>query len=485
MIGIYARQSVEKKDSISIAYQIARCKAMYAAEEAYEVFQDQGFSGKNTQRPGFQNLLQAIQADRLSRVIVYKLDRISRSLSDFLGMMQLFQAHHVTLLSCCEAFDTTTELGNMMLKLLMMFAEMEQKTIAARVRDNYYARGETQQYLGGYAPYGFQKEGSGAHAYFKPHLTESAIVRWMYQMYGLLGKSVEELVQTLNQDGICTKTGHCWSQSSVARILHNPIYVQADAAVYRYFQQQHAILPQQADAYTQGNGCLVYGNAQQRAGSKFTQLEGEHIMPCQHRGYIPAALWLTVQKRLQARAGASNRGSGSMTWLQGLLLCGCCNLRFYGKRNGAGTVYLVCRGKRQGICPGIPALRAEVVEAIVAPFLLRKIQAHLAAGQSAMPPLQETLQLDALEERMQQLTATISSSVPALRPYLLEELGKLHQAHQQLEKTCEQAQQELPKPVDVAQAYWQTATIAQRKRLAQLFLEKVLLEQNGIKLFFY
>lgn len=73
-------------------------------------------------------------------------------------MMQLFQAHHVTLLSCCEAFDTTTELGNMMLKLLMMFAEMEQKTIAARVRDNYYARGETQQYLGGYAPYGFQKE---------------------------------------------------------------------------------------------------------------------------------------------------------------------------------------------------------------------------------------------------------------------------------------------------------------------------------------
>ena len=182
-------------------------------------------------------------------------------------------------------------------------------------------------------------------------------------MYGLLGKSVEELVQTLNQDGICTKTGHCWSQSSVARILHNPIYVQADAAVYRYFQQQHAILPQQADAYTQGNGCLVYGNAQQRAGSKFTQLEGEHIMPCQHRGYIPAALWLTVQKRLQARAGASNRGSGSMTWLQGLLLCGRCNLRFYGKRNGAGTVYLVCRGKRQGICPGIPALRAEVTGA--------------------------------------------------------------------------------------------------------------------------
>ena len=85
MIGIYARQSVEKKDSISIAYQIARCKAMYAAEEAYEVFQDQGFSGKNTQRPGFQNLLQAIQADRLSRVIVYKLDRISRSLSDSWG----------------------------------------------------------------------------------------------------------------------------------------------------------------------------------------------------------------------------------------------------------------------------------------------------------------------------------------------------------------------------------------------------------------
>lgn len=289
----------------------------------------------------------------------------------------------------------------------------------------------------------------------------------------------------LNQDGICTKTGHCWSQSSVARILHNPIYVQADAAVYRYFQQQHAILPQQADAYTQGNGCLVYGNAQQRAGSKFTQLEGEHIMPCQHRGYIPAALWLTVQKRLQARAGASNRGSGSMTWLQGLLLCGRCNLRFYGKRNGAGTVYLVCRGKRQGICPGISALRAEVVEAIVAPFLLRKIQAHLTAGQSSMPPLQETLQLDALEERMQQLTATISSSVPALRPYLLEELGKLHQERQQLEETCEQAQQELPKPVDVAQAYWQTATIAQRKRLAQLFLEKVLLEPNGIKLFFY
>ena len=153
MIAIYARQSVERPDSISIAMQVEHCRRICPQSVPQQVYTDRGFSGTNTRRPALQQMLEAVEQGQIESVYVYKLDRISRSLCDFAAMMQEFRRRGVTLHSVRESFDTQTEIGGMLLNLLMMFAELEQKTIAGRVRDNYYARAVQQLALGG-APHG-------------------------------------------------------------------------------------------------------------------------------------------------------------------------------------------------------------------------------------------------------------------------------------------------------------------------------------------
>ena len=115
---IYARQSVDRKDSISIESQIDFCKYELKGGSC-RVFKDKGYSGKNTDRPEFQKLLGEIRKGKVRRVIVYKLDRISRSILDFATMMELFQEYDVEFVSSTEKFDTSTPMGRAMLNICM------------------------------------------------------------------------------------------------------------------------------------------------------------------------------------------------------------------------------------------------------------------------------------------------------------------------------------------------------------------------------
>ena len=125
---IYARQSVDRKDSISIESQIDFCKYELKGGSC-RVFKDKGYSGKNTDRPEFQKLLGEIRKGKVRRVIVYKLDRISRSILDFATMMELFQEYDVEFVSSTEKFDTSTPMGRAMLNICIVFAQLERETI--------------------------------------------------------------------------------------------------------------------------------------------------------------------------------------------------------------------------------------------------------------------------------------------------------------------------------------------------------------------
>lgn len=119
---IYARQSVDRKDSISIESQIDFCKYELKGGSC-RVFKDKGYSGKNTDRPEFQKLLGEIRKGKVRRVVVYKLDRISRSILDFANMMELFQEYDVEFVSSTEKFDTSTPMGRAMLNICIVFAD--------------------------------------------------------------------------------------------------------------------------------------------------------------------------------------------------------------------------------------------------------------------------------------------------------------------------------------------------------------------------
>ena len=126
--AIYARQSVDKKDSISIESQIEFCKYELKGGNCKE-YKDKGYSGKNTERPQFQQLMQDIESGLVRKVVVYKLDRISRSILDFANMMELFQQYNVEFVSSTEKFDTSTPMGRAMLNICIVFAQLERETI--------------------------------------------------------------------------------------------------------------------------------------------------------------------------------------------------------------------------------------------------------------------------------------------------------------------------------------------------------------------
>ena len=129
--AIYARQSIDKKDSISIESQIEFCQYELKGGQ-YRLYTDKGYSGKNTDRPKFQELMQDIEKGIISKVIVYKLDRISRSILDFANMMESFQLHGVEFVSSTEKFDTSTPMGRAMLNICIVFAQLERETIQKR-----------------------------------------------------------------------------------------------------------------------------------------------------------------------------------------------------------------------------------------------------------------------------------------------------------------------------------------------------------------
>ena len=155
--AIYARQSVDKKDSISIESQIEFCKYELKGGNCKE-YTDKGYSGKNTDRPKFQELVRDIKRGLIAKVVVYKLDRISRSILDFANMMELFQQYDVEFVSSTEKFDTSTPMGRAMLNICIVFAQLERETIQKRVTDAYYSRSQRGFKMGGKAPYGFHTE---------------------------------------------------------------------------------------------------------------------------------------------------------------------------------------------------------------------------------------------------------------------------------------------------------------------------------------
>ena len=151
--ALYFRQSVERVDSISIESQLEYCK-YETRGNPYKEYIDRGYSGKNTNRPAFEEMLEDIRQGKISRVIVYKLDRISRSILDFANMMDIFQKYNVEFVSSTERFDTSTPIGRAMLNICIVFAQLERETIQKRVTDAYYSRCKRGFYMGGRIPYG-------------------------------------------------------------------------------------------------------------------------------------------------------------------------------------------------------------------------------------------------------------------------------------------------------------------------------------------
>ena len=355
MIAIYCRQSVDKKDSISIETQERECRSkLKAGEENVVIYSDKGYSGKNTNRPDFQRLMRDVAAGRISKVIVYKIDRMSRSVLDFELTYRELKRYNVDFVSATENFDTSDFTGEAILRVILTFAQLERETIQKRVTDNFYSRAEKGFFMAGKAPLGYVKIEDEIDGKKTSKLEEdtstSPLIRYIYRCY-LSGNSIGEIVAELNSENCEIKHEIKFNNVRISRILANPVYVRANADVYAYYKGAGAVLHNNVEEFDGLHGCTIYGRRQGKTKSKFRDLQGEHIQLNRHEGLISAEDWLRVQYRLSENKALKNSGSGTHSWLSGLAKCGYCGYAasvVSGQPNGKRYVY--CGGRKHHIC---------------------------------------------------------------------------------------------------------------------------------------
>jgi len=374
--AIYARQSIDKKDSISIESQIEFCKYELRGGSCRE-YQDKGYSGKNTYRPQFQMLVEDIKRGLIARIVVYKLDRISRSILDFANMMALFQEYNVEFISSTEKFDTSTPMGRAMLNICIVFAQLERETIQKRVQDAWYARWQRGFKMGGRAPYGFRTEPiiiDGIHTkklVIEP--TEAAFVRKMYEMYIDLQVSLHDITRQLTEQGMRTYFGKPFSRATISIMLRNPIYTMADLDIYEFFKSQGTNIYNDAADFVGTNGCYYY-RSKDSTENKHTHSEGQTLVLAPSEGFIPSDLWLRVRKKMMANQTYQPARKARNTWMAGKIKCGKCGYALM-SAHSCGYLYLRCTKHADSkFCSGCGTIRLRDLEAVVYQQMVKKLE---------------------------------------------------------------------------------------------------------------
>lgn len=222
-VAIYIRVSTNHqidKDSLPLQREELINYAKYVLNiEDYEVFEDAGFSAKNTDRPGYQNMMKLIRTGVFSHLLVWKLDRISRNLLDFAAMYEELKRLGVTFISKNEQFDTSTAMGEAMLKIILVFAELERKMTSERVTATMLSRASNGKWNGGRIPYGYSYDFE--KRIFSICAEEQKIALLMCDLYES-SNSLLFVSRKLNEMGYRTRAGNLWSPVPVRKILTNP-----------------------------------------------------------------------------------------------------------------------------------------------------------------------------------------------------------------------------------------------------------------------
>ena len=237
--SIYTRKSCEEgleQEFNSLDAQRASAEN-YISSQAHEgwvlvndYYDDGGFSGGNLERPALQRLFQDIREDKIDCIIVYKIDRLTRSLLDFSKIIQLLDEHNVSFVSVTQSFNTANSMGRLMLNVLLSFAQYERELTSERIKDKLEASCKRGMWMGGNIPLGYDAKDRKLLINEK----EAKIVRILFQNFAETA-SVTETARELNNLGFTTKTwisnngklhkGKRFNKSNVRRILNNHLYI--------------------------------------------------------------------------------------------------------------------------------------------------------------------------------------------------------------------------------------------------------------------
>jgi len=391
--AIYTRKSTEE----GLEQEFNSLHAQWEAAQAYlasqqhqgwiglpERYDDGGFSGGNLDRPALKRLLQDITVRKIDAVLVYKLDRLSRSLLDFARIMEIFDQHQVAFVSITQQFHSATSMGRLVLNMLLSFAQFERELIAERTRDKIAAARRKGKWVGGMPLLGYDIDPRGSK--LRINDAEAARVRAIFALY-LEYQALWPVIRELDRRGWRTKRwrtrkghfrgGRAFTPNTLRQLLRNVTYL----GHLRYRQEVH---------------------------------------PGEHDAIVDASTWQQVQTLLQAQRHHQGARLPGDALLQRLLRCGACGCAMTSSQTSKGTRryrYYVCRHAQQRgwqTCPA-PSLPAGVIEDLV----VQQIQRLAPAGASeefvarwqALPLGEQARVLQCLVERIDYQAAQQTVSI--------------------------------------------------------------------------
>ena len=216
--AVYTRKSTEEgldREFNTLDAQRYACEAFVASQRAEgwvlvpERYDDGGFTGGNLDRPALQRLLVDIDRGEIDVIVVYKIDRLSRSLMDFAKLVEKFDAHRVTFVSVTQSFNTTTSMGRLTLNILLSFAQFEREVIGERIRDKFAASRARGMWMGGTVPLGYDVRDRKLIV----NATEATVVRRVFEGFIETGSGTA-LAKQLQHEKLTSKAGGCSTRAT-------------------------------------------------------------------------------------------------------------------------------------------------------------------------------------------------------------------------------------------------------------------------------
>ncbi|WP_053983850.1 recombinase family protein [Niameybacter massiliensis] len=532
-IAIYSRKSKTSDKGESIDNQIHMCKEYANAHfetPEFSTFVDEGFSGGNTNRPQFKILIDELKKGMYDVLICYRLDRISRNVSDFASTLDILTEHGIGFVSIKENFDTTTPMGRAMIHISSVFAQLERETIAERVTDNLLELAKLGRWLGGTSPLGYkskkvayQSSGKTKHySVLEQDPDTASIVKLIFDKYLELG-SISKVETYLMQSNIKTPNKAYFRSNVIRNILINPVYVTADTSIYDYFHKLECILPKPKEEFNGSYGLMPYNRNKKGQGNLQNPHDKWIISIGTHEPIISSLNWIAVQKQLAANSDlAYSNASTSPALLSGLIYCKHCGAPMQVSGKGVLADGTVCynyrcttKTKSRGTLCNINNIsKGYALDALV----IKRIRAMLENETDLIKELKKskhdlTFKADANEEEKTRIkmeldtnTTTISSLIkklalfddPTMEQYIQDEVKALHSKNAALKEQLEdleslginqdyslanidlilQSLKDFNKLIDYA-------TLHQKKTLMRNLIKRIEWDGETVGIFFY
>ncbi len=227
--AIYTRKSSEEgldMEFNSLDAQREACEAYVASQRSEgwatirDRYDDGGFSGSTLERPALKQLLADIEAGLIDVIVVYKIDRLSRSLMDFAKLVEVFDRNNVTFVSVTQSFNTTTSMGRLTLNILLSFAQFEREVIGERIRDKFAASRKRGMWMGGFVPMGYDVKDRKLVV----NKAEAQTVRMIFERFVVLG-STSTLARALQVERVFNKRGKQIDKGFIYKLINNRVYL--------------------------------------------------------------------------------------------------------------------------------------------------------------------------------------------------------------------------------------------------------------------